>query len=330
MARRSRFLITAAAVAGAAVAVPAQGLAANDGTQGVGSDEVASATMTYSGAVAPTAAAVESRGRRVNGRIMFQGYVDRTPQVFTVRRDGTGRRQLTRHGVNNNPDWSPSGRRIVYGHWGDDGDNELFVMWRNGSHKRQITHNHRLDINPVWSPSAHRIAYNVWDGNDMEIFTVRPDGSGTRRLTNNTVDDLHPDWSPTGRWIAFDGFDGDDQEIYRISPSGENRRQPVTNNLHNDWTPSFSPSGTRVAYGSQGGEIFVKRIDGGPRHQVTDNRQYTFTPTWSPNGKRIAYMELHGQRGNIYTIKVSGHAARQVTHSPLGKEWPDWGRAPAR
>ena len=47
--------------------------------------------------------------------------------------------------------------------------------------------------------------------------------------------------------IAYQGHDGNDYEIYTISPSGGDKLK-VTNNDTDDRTPSYSPSGDRIAY----------------------------------------------------------------------------------
>ena len=63
--------------------------------------------------------------------------------VFTIRTDGTGLRQLTHSSggtVNNNPhSWSPDGKKIVFARKRDD-LSDLFVMNADGSGARQLTH----------------------------------------------------------------------------------------------------------------------------------------------------------------------------------------------
>ena len=83
--------------------------------------------------------------------------------------------------------------------------------------------------------------------------------------------------------IAFSGEDGQDYEIYTIQPNGGGR-QPVTNNSSDDYDPSYSPSGKRIAYTNfvTGGdeEIYTIKPGGGGRLQVTDNGVDDSDPYW--------------------------------------------------
>jgi len=55
-----------------------------------------------------------------NGLIVFTS--DELGQLFTVRPDGTGLRQITNvDGAAVSPDWSPDGKRIVFSHGGGGG-----------------------------------------------------------------------------------------------------------------------------------------------------------------------------------------------------------------
>ncbi len=47
-------------------------------------------------------------------RIAFHGWVSGTPQVFTVAPDGSGLRQLTQEGRNEDPSWAANGRHVVF------------------------------------------------------------------------------------------------------------------------------------------------------------------------------------------------------------------------
>ena len=59
-----------------------------------------------------------------------------------------------------------------------------------------------------------------------------------------------------------------------------------------DFDPSFSPSGRRIAYYSDAAvsqEIFTVRANGGGRRQVTDNMTTDWQPSYSPSGNYIAF-----------------------------------------
>ena len=50
-----------------------------------------------------------------NGRIAYSLDTGSGAQIYTIKPDGTGRRQLTRvDGDAISPDWSPNGRKIVF------------------------------------------------------------------------------------------------------------------------------------------------------------------------------------------------------------------------
>jgi Tol biopolymer transport system component len=73
-----------------------------------------------------------------------------------------------------------------------------------------------------------------------------------------------------------------DEEIYTIQTNGGNRLQ-VTDNSSDDYYPSYSPSGKRIAYVNDPGtdsEIWTIQPGGGGRQQVTDNANRDIDPYW--------------------------------------------------
>ena len=92
---------------------------------------------------------------------------------------------------------------------------------------------------------------------------------------------------------------------------GENL-QRLTENLKNDWFPSWSPDGKRIAFSSdrkadaENFEIYVMDADGGNLQRLTENRVYDWTPSWSPDSERIAFMSEKDGNSEIYVMDTDG------------------------
>jgi Tol biopolymer transport system component len=85
----------------------------------------------------------------------------------------------------------------------------------------------------------------------------------------------------------------------------------VTDNATNDYTPSYSPSGKRIAYrGSnpnrRGNEIYTIGVGGGGRSQVTHDRRSDRDPSYAPADEEIAYSSWDGGDWEIFTIPAGG------------------------
>jgi Tol biopolymer transport system component len=143
--------------------------------------------------------------------------------VYTVRPSGRRLRRLTRFypsgDVGLNPDWSPSGRSIVY----DNGGTIIRMRSARGGHKRVITRNGN---DPSWSPSGKRLAFV----RSNRIYVSRIDGSHARLV------------SPCEAFGAFG------------VPTDEHFAQPVRRAkdcFEFDADPTWGLNGRRIAYSSE-------------------------------------------------------------------------------
>lgn len=163
------------------------------------------------------------------------------------------RRNLTNTAaaIDDDPDWSPDGTRIVFTSHSaaDDPVNsstaEIYTMLADGAGKPvRLTQNTEEERGPTWSPDGKRIAFACRrNGLDFEICVMNADGSGQRQLTDNTLPDLTPSWSPDARLIVFHRRVGEQGhfQLFLINADGTNERQltfPPGFNAFPNWSAS--------------------------------------------------------------------------------------------
>jgi len=115
------------------------------------------------------------------------------PYVYVMRTDGSGLHKVAPQRVSGNgdeqPDWSPDGRRIVYVNY----DHEIWVMNANGQSPTGLT-SPVGEAHPVWSPDGSKIAFSCrgLTCNATGIYVMDADGTSERRLTAGA----NPAWQP--------------------------------------------------------------------------------------------------------------------------------------
>src|SRR5262249_44532207 len=100
-----------------------------------------------------TSTSVDSRAADwTTGLIAYvQGEPPNT-SIWTMRPDGTRQRRLTApNSATDHPDWSPDGRLIAFDKQFTNGSSAIYVMDRNGRHKRRVTGTRGVHEDPAFS-----------------------------------------------------------------------------------------------------------------------------------------------------------------------------------
>ena len=218
----------------------------------------------------PSAALATTPGD--NGRIVYSAETGSGLQLFTVRPDGRGVRQLTAvAGDAAHPDWSPDGRRLVF-EFGGETHAGVMVVNRDGTGLCNLTPT-GFQGNPAFTADGHHI---VFDSEAGGIEIMRADGTGRRMLTQTpfpgTGYDTDANVSPDGRFITF----------------------------------------VRIKVPEREQALFSMRIDGGRVRQLTPySLDVGIKHDWAPDGSRIAIIanadhEPAGTSANVATIRPDG------------------------
>jgi hypothetical protein len=165
-----------------------------------------------------------------------------------------------------------------------------------------------------------QIAFTSTRSGNQDIWVMDGDGGNASNVTNNPAsDDFHADWSPDGQQLVFvRGYEvTQNQDIWIIDIDGSNARQ-LSDNPTADWSPAWSPDGSRIAYVSDRNgkaDIFIRNADGsGDDYNLTafapDTSEYA--PAWSPDGSRIAYVSNEAGSPAIWVMTVDGSERYQL------------------
>lgn len=128
--------------------------------------------------------------------------------LWSVRPDGTGLRQITRTPdiQEANPDWSPDGSRLAYDVCrsatfpcpGSRPNYEVVTADPDGTDVQVLTRIGGIDANPAWSPDGSRLVFRSDRTGWTHIWTMAADGTDLRQLTTvNFSGGVDPDWRPS-------------------------------------------------------------------------------------------------------------------------------------
>lgn len=176
----------------------------------------ASATWSPDGRSIAFHASASGRGQPI---VPYPGAATADSDIFVMNvrdrlREKTAARNITRNAamVDDDPDWSPDGRTILFtSHDPDDAPTnavsaEIYTIDAGGrGTPKALTANTHEERAPSWSPDGRRIVFSCRRGDkpDFDICVMNADGSGELKLTDSPLGDLTPSWSPDGTTILF-------------------------------------------------------------------------------------------------------------------------------
>jgi Tol biopolymer transport system component len=280
-----------------------------------------------------------------NGLVAFVADSGNGVQLYTVRSNGHGLRQITQlSGDAVAPDWSPDGRTIVFEHDlpGDEGATVELVNADGRDRTTLVQDPGIFSGAPSFTPDGSGIVFARFDPatNVEDIWSLDLASGNRREITaGNGFGASAPEVSPDGRTLSFVAGNPTDVGfgLYTCAMDGSHLRQlvPVSADLvdKQDW----APDGRRLAASDNhdhtapgvSENVFSVRPDGTHLTYLTHfagGDLNAVMGSYSPDGEWIAFrLEDHGQYA-LYRMQNDGGSPHPILPlSSLKPRYIDWG-----
>jgi serine/threonine protein kinase/Tol biopolymer transport system component len=126
-------------------------------------------------------------------------------ELFVIRTDGTGTRQITNGGFKDRvPRWSPKGDQILFYSDRTSKSYESWIIRPDGSGMQQISAAHGVPLfDPIWAPDGRQVLYSLESRVEIIDATQPPAAQVPRQLPampNGSLF-LPTSWSPDGKHL---------------------------------------------------------------------------------------------------------------------------------
>ena len=189
------------------------------------------------------------------------------------------------------PSVSPDGRWIAFHSVQQNGQEDLWVVNRDGTGLRQVTNDAARDRRPLWSADGTRLLFYSDRSGRYQVWTIAADGGGLLQVTDYPELLIQPVWSPDGT-RAVASVTISDSKLLMFDPrmpAGQQRVEELPPFPGGFTATSWSPDGTRVAgYGIGRPEfgVVVYTVASRTYEELTRSG---LSPAWLPDGRRLLY-----------------------------------------
>ncbi|MBN2620932.1 PD40 domain-containing protein [candidate division WOR-3 bacterium] len=145
--------------------------------------------------------------------------------IYVVESTGKIIMQITKRGMNTDPDFSPTDEYIAFAS-DADGDDDVYLYNIQTKEVTNLTNNTAKDFSPSFSPDGKEIVFISNRDNEYrwEIYRMEIASQDIKRLTNNTYWDGFPKFTPDGKKVIFSSKRDGSEDIYIMNKNGSGEK----------------------------------------------------------------------------------------------------------
>lgn len=185
-------------------------------------------------------------------------------------------------GSNSAPSWSPDGSKLAVA-LSRDGLTQVYVLNADGSNLRRLTNTSGIDTEPQFSADGQSVYFTSDRSGGPQIYRMSANGGDARRVTFAGNYNISPRVSPDGKTLAYISRRDGKFQLYALDLN--NGQEQRLSDSTSDESPSFSPNGKYLMYGTgsgRNGALAVVSVDGRVKHRLTMQNGDISEPTWGP------------------------------------------------
>lgn len=206
-------------------------------------------------------------------------------QLYLMDIDGSNVRRLTFSAgatgtiLDDYPEWSPDGTRIVFQRTviSEDKKQVYADIWlidpKTGQETALTKTQNIWDSTPSFTTDGKSVLYESNRAGSFDIYRQPVDGGEAVLVFASDGTDSDAKQSPDGREIAFVSDRGGDFGVYVVDSDGSNLRQ-LTSSDGKEECPQWSPDGKQLSFSSERDgdqELYVMNADGSDQRRLTNS-----------------------------------------------------------
>lgn len=218
-------------------------------------------------------------------KIAFVSFEKHRAEVYVVE-VATGRRQLLSRfpGINGAPAWSPDGRTLAVV-LSKDGSPKIYLFDLVSQRITPLTQGYSIDTEPVWSKDGQWVYFTSNRGGSPQIYRVALQSRRVERVTFEGTYNARPMLTADNKYLVMMHREKGQSFFHIASQELATGKVRLLTHAVFDESPTLSPNGAMVLYGTQHGDrqvLGLVTLEGRGQLRLPAREGSVQEPAWSP------------------------------------------------